>query len=134
MRSPTLWTARAIFLTFMTWLRVWFLPGHTRGRITIGPSEHRGSPATAAAHACCAGDEAGPAERSLPTSKDRANCAVCFWGAGLLTTPPVVLDLLHAERSFEQAAVYHAQVRREALRLNHFGRDPPPAATPLCVV
>ena len=122
-------TFRAIFLGFMTWLLVAFLPGHTRGAITMNAREAGGgdaccAPAKPVEPSCCA-DESAQNPSAKPTSKDRASCAVCFWAAGLLTTPAFVLDTSHSERSFEHARQYHAQVRRVACRLNQYGRDPP---------
>ena len=115
---------RAIFLAFMTWLLVVFLPGHTRGAITMNPHEQQGDSCCkpAAKVASCCGEKSSDGK---PTQRDRAACAVCWWAAGLLTTPPFVLDATHAERALDRAHRYDAQVRRVALRLTRFGRDPP---------
>lgn len=109
----------------MTWLLVVFLPGHVRGQITMGPRDAGGD----RVESCCAPPPppscCGKSSGGQPTQKDRDNCAVCFFAAGLITTPAFILDLTHSERTFERARVYHEQVRRVALRLNHHGRDPP---------
>jgi hypothetical protein len=120
---------RAIFLAFMTWLLVVFLPSHTRGRITMGPksSDDCCAPAPPVVEDdCCT--PASPTKKHEPSSKDRANCAVCFWAAGLLSDIVVTFDHDFAERAFEQARNYNAQVRCVASRLTHHGRDPPATA------
>ena len=122
---------RPIFLCFMTWLLVAFLPAHTRGRITLGPTASEDTccePAPVVApqaDGCCASKADASATSSKPSSSQRANCAVCFWAAGLLTVVPVTFDHALAERAFETARHYDAQVRREAMQLTHHGRDPP---------
>lgn len=105
----------------MTWLLVVFMPAHTRGRITL-PGADLGATAQASDD-CCAPKH--KSTESKPSDRDRANCAVCFWAAGLLTTPAITFDHVLAERAFEIARQYDAQVRRETARLTHHGRDPP---------
>lgn len=117
----------------MTWLLVVFLPGHQRGSITLGPAEAGESCCAPVPEpvSCCAVESTDPADSPHPTSheeptaRDVANCAVCYWAAGLLTTPPFVFDFSHAKRAFEHARAYHAQVQAVACRLNQYGRDPP---------
>jgi hypothetical protein len=119
---------RLTFLCFMTWLLVAFLPAHTRGRITMNASDDCCAPLVEVkADDCCEPAEDQPAP-SKPSAKDQANCAVCFWAAGLLSVMPVSFEHSLAERAFEVARHYDAQVRREATRLNHHGRDPPTIA------
>lgn len=115
---------RVIFFAFMTWLLVVFLPGHTRGAMTLNARDAGGDDCCkpAAKVVSCCGEEEKPGE---PTQSDRAACAVCWWAAGLLTTPPFVLENDHAERALDRAHRYDAQVRRVASRLTRFGRDPP---------
>lgn len=118
---------RTIFLGFMTWLLVAFLPGHTRGLITMnstGDGDACCAPVVKKID-CCATDDASATHAKKPSASDKANCAVCAWAAGLLTIPPVSFDHSLAERAYEIARVYDAQVRRAAIRLNHHGRDPP---------
>lgn len=121
----------------MTWLLVVFLPWHTRGRITVGPRSGDDCCAPAVQQDdCCSENDSVPIKKSAhghksstkePSSKDRANCAVCSWAAGLLSDIAVSFEHDFAERAFEHARQYDAQVRRLASRLNHHGRDPPAA-------
>lgn len=76
----------AFILFQFAWLNV-VLPGHTRGSITV-PGTKPTAPA------CCAGHQAGsrtPAENQQPTPADRANCAICYFAAGMSTPPPVIV-------------------------------------------
>lgn len=111
---------RAILLLFMTWLLAWFLPGHVRGQITMGPRE---------SHSCCA--DASSAEspiNSQPTEKDKANCAVCFWAAGLLPVIPVDFSMIYLERHHEQMARLATQFRSIELPRESLPRGPPALA------
>lgn len=119
--------SRAIFLAFMTWLLVVFLPSHTRGQITVGPksSDDCCAPAKPVVEDDCCAPSTKSSSTKEPSSKDRANCAVCWWAAGLLSDIVVTFDHDFAERAFEHARQYDAQVRSVASRLTHHGRDPP---------
>ena len=112
---------RVIFLAYLAWMLVVFLPAHTRGRITMGPRPAPAAAQSTAAESCCESDDVP----KTPTSKDRAQCAVCFWAAGILPAAPFVFHVVLVEQSLERARAYAAQVRAIACRLNHFGRDPP---------
>ena len=123
---------RVVFLLFMTWLLAVFLPGHQRGSITMGPREVDSCCAPAPAPiptSCCETDGGEPvsdeSDSPEPSQKDIDSCAVCHWAAGLLSTPHFIMDTSHAERAFECARHYHAQVQRVGCRLNQYGRDPP---------
>lgn len=120
---------RFIFLAYLAWLLVLFLPAHTRGQITLGPRDGATTAPTTTRSCCDADEDHGvatthPISKS-PTSKDRANCAICFWAAGILPTAPFVFHIVLVEQSLERAHAYTAQVRVVACRLNQFGRDPP---------
>jgi hypothetical protein len=103
----------------MTWVLVWFLPGHTRGQITMGPKE--------VTHSCCA-----PVEHEVPTSapteKDKRNCAVCFWAAGLLPVVPVAFSMIYLERHHEHLARLATQCRSIVLPRESLPRGPPSLA------
>lgn len=76
---------RAIFLAYLTLLLVWFLPAHTRGRITMTPHGAETS-------SCCSSDRTVPQDHK-PTESDKANCAVCFWAAGILPEYALVIEI-----------------------------------------
>lgn len=105
---------RVAFLIFMTWALAWFLPGHTRGQITMGPKE---------AHGCCAPAE--PETPNQPSEKDKANCAVCYWAAGLLPVVPVDFTIVLLERHHEQLARLATQCRSFTLPRESLPRGPP---------
>lgn len=105
---------RVVFLIFMTWLLVWFLPGHTRGAITMSPKVE---------HDCCAAKT--PEPEGQPSEEDKANCAVCFWAAGLLPVIPVDFTIVFLERHHEQMARLATQCRSVALHRDSLPRGPP---------
>lgn len=76
---------RAFFLLYLTLLLAWFLPAHTRGRITMMPH-------SAEAASCCAGERPAPQDHK-PSESDKANCAVCFWAAGILPEGALVIEV-----------------------------------------
>lgn len=112
---------RLILTSYMAWLLVVFLPGHTRGQITMGPRE-------AALHAssCCSKpSDADPSIPGKPTQRDKANCAVCFWAAGLLSVPIVHFDFTLSEK-LEQLALLALEQWGQLIPIREsLGRDPP---------
>jgi hypothetical protein len=108
----------------MAWLLVWFLPGHTRGRITLGAKD-ADSCCVQKRPSCCAADESPQPGSQMPTSRDRANCAVCFWAAGLLHTVPVSFTILFLERHHEHLATLATQFRSIQLPRETLPRGPP---------
>jgi hypothetical protein len=73
--------ARSGHLAFIVHLIVWLnvvIPGHTRGRFTIGPA----SPS--APSSCCDSRASQSRDRNhTPTPDERSRCAICFFAAGL---------------------------------------------------
>jgi hypothetical protein len=116
---------RLIFAVYMSWLLVLFLPGHTRGQLTIGPRDPAGTVATKAdsTDGCC---ESPKTKNDAPTPRDRANCAVCFWAAGLLPDSPVEFDLAFEERLEQLSVLTSAQWAHVLPIRESLGRDPPP--------
>lgn len=89
-------SCRFIFLAYLIWLLVIFLPSHTRGKITMGPREDSCCAPAKSEASCCSSTgikSEHPVDKE-PTQRDRANCAVCFWAAGLL--PGAIFVLLIA--------------------------------------
>lgn len=87
---------RIIFALYMTWLLACFLPGHVRGQITMGP-EQRGESAS-----CCASHTPEKSDRQ-PTERDKRNCAVCHFAAGLQLYTPVAFEFALTDRLDETA-------------------------------
>jgi hypothetical protein len=120
--------SRLILTCYFVWLLGFFMPGHIRGRMTLGPRE-AGSVATMAEASCCSSHAAPtPADSDRPTPRDRANCAVCFWALGLFPIALVHFDLSVERllnRVVEQTIAQWGRVTpiRESL-----GRDPPTPA------
>jgi|SRR4051794_18820192 hypothetical protein len=76
----------ALIIQQFCWLNL-VLPGHTRGRYTVGCES---TAADAHSGGCCATRHA-PGDRSTPpTPGDRAHCAVCFVALGTCAAPPVL--------------------------------------------
>jgi hypothetical protein len=78
--------ARAGFILFQFVLLNVFLPGHTRGMVTLpgsAPSCHE-----KVATSCCSGGAKTADNKGEPTSSDRARCAVCFFAARVCTITP----------------------------------------------
>lgn len=95
---------RAIFLLYLTLLLTWFLPSHTRGQITMTPE----GPANTS---CCAAEQGHSTGTHTPSERDKANCAVCFWAAGILPEAammfdarPIDLALIEAREALDQCA------------------------------
>lgn len=114
---------------------MWFLPTHTRGRITMTPS---GEVAT---HSCCvpeasaevvAVDHCGnpisnsrPVPDDAPSEEDKANCAVCFWAAGILPEAAVVFEVRPIDRALIETREAIAQCSTWFVPTNAFPRGPP---------
>jgi hypothetical protein len=113
---------QVIFTSYLAILLAWYVPAHQRGQIVLGEkSAQTGLATMSAAHGCCE----VPAKPAQPSDSDRKACFICFWVTGLVSVEPWTMQLQFVERLYEAATVYHAQVHAVALRLNHFGRDPP---------
>lgn len=97
-----------------------FVPGHTRGAITL--------PGTPEKSSCCE-IKASCGEKKMPTQEDRKCCAVCFLASHYTPVEPFVIELRaqYLIRQAHEAAV--AQIR---------SRDFPtpfwPAAPPMTTV
>ena len=97
-----------------------FLPGHTRGAITLDPA--RGCAA------CCCGQPADSRPRDRqPTESDRHSCAVCHFAARVVPPPtvdlrPPHLGLLHLLPTPPPAVVVLPDVIP-----TYLGRGPPAA-------
>src|SRR3954466_8008129 len=79
---------RFALVLFQVFLLNVFVPGHTRGMITLpGAREDATHPA------CCQSHHNSSSSHDAPTSKDRANCAVCFFAARLCAPPVCDLQL-----------------------------------------
>jgi hypothetical protein len=117
---------RIILTGYFVWLLAIFMPGHIRGRMTMGPRDPAGMvPSAAVEESCCAAHSAPAVPTDKPTPRDRANCAVCFWAAGLLPVHLVQLDLGPSELLAARVAVVLEQYAGvEPLRESR-GRDPP---------
>lgn len=108
---------RLIFGLYMTWVLVAFLPGHTRGAITLDGA----APAVRKASCCSGGDAPAPA----PDERQRRACAVCYIAKAIVHATPASLELapLHrtaAPRTLGAARPHSADARRGA-----GCRDPP---------
>jgi hypothetical protein len=67
------------------------VPGHTRGQMTL---DGKHEPDTGGCSACCCNKPATPVkERGAPSRRDRDQCAVCQFVAGLTSVPVVRLTL-----------------------------------------
>ncbi len=87
----------AIFLTLhLAWLFNVYVPGHVRGMITFVS----GSGSAGGAASCCSApavsSQTGKAKS--PTSKDRAECAVCHFAARIVPTIPFVIQISPARK------------------------------------
>jgi hypothetical protein len=137
---------RILLVGYMVWLLVVFLPGHTRGRVTMGPREKDLNLKlnTPTRHDCCS--ESGAPVRAnhttqndpsygkpahgrpaddTPTQRDRANCAVCFWAAGLLPTEVFFIEFSLAERLQDAVAIVIEQWNDVIPIRESLGRGPP---------
>ena len=71
--------ARILLIAFQVWFLNVFVPGHTRGLITLSAKSGCGE---------CCHKPANPIKS--PTHKDQSECAVCSLAARI--TPPPVID------------------------------------------
>lgn len=76
-----------------------FLPGHTRGAITIDGKSSVAS--------CC---EGRPGKKHSPTRQDRQCCAVCYLAAHYVPVEPFVFEMDAMERLREAHEAAVAQV------------------------
>jgi hypothetical protein len=104
------------------WLVV-FIPGHTRGAITL-PDGSAGCSLQPAGGCCGSGAQSSGRE---PTQEDRRRCAVCFLANGYL--PPVVyhFDLTLAERTIERPDKLRAQLAPLPFDFPYYPLGPPVA-------
>lgn len=126
---------RAINWLVLGFAALWFnvvLPVHKRGQITLGGSGASDSASVShqASHPCCptklAKPTPAPGTGHCPDSESRpADCAVCFFMAGLSTPPPVTVVERRLDHVGERPLVAHPApcVPRFALPLN--SRAPP---------
>jgi hypothetical protein len=84
-RRPT----AMLVLVFQAFFLNIVVPGHTRGIITITGRSTVSGLGDFGCGACCQSHSPGDSKQA-PTSKDRANCAICFLAAHY--TPPPVID------------------------------------------
>jgi hypothetical protein len=86
--------AAALLLAYQFIFLNVFIPGHTRGAITL---DGKHSPETCCC-CCCSPQESSDSKSPSapePSQRDRANCAVCHFAARIMATP--VIDLSPAK-------------------------------------
>ena len=73
-----------------------FLPGHTRGSITLDGKRTRDAAAASCCSYCCESStpEKTTDSKDARSKKDRENCAICHFAARVLPTPFVSFVLL----------------------------------------
>lgn len=109
---------RAIFLVYLTLLLAWFVPAHTRGQMTM--------PHDQTAASCCSSHEQTPPQQpATPTQKDKANCAVCFWAAGILPEVAVMFVVRPIDRAMIEAFDAIAQCAAWFIPAESLPRGPP---------
>jgi hypothetical protein len=80
-------TARILLIAWLVWCLNVFLPGHTRGVMTVATPADQPS--------CCTAGSSKHHRDQKPTPEQRACCAVCYFAAGL-STPLPTIDALAA--------------------------------------
>jgi len=99
-----------------------FVPGHTRGAITL-PGAGCSDCKTVKADSCCATDTT--TERDEPTQDQKKRCAVCFFVMSLYVVPPFVLDVRAAGLVAVLPLRPPAVVGLPTLDPTYWGRGPP---------
>lgn len=110
---------RAIFLIYLTFLLAWFVPAHTRGQMTMPHGQETES--------CCSSRQETPPQQqpTTPTQKEKANCAVCFWAAGILPEIAVMFVVRPIDRAMIVARDAIAQCATWFIPAEALPRGPP---------
>jgi hypothetical protein len=104
------------------WLAV-FVPGHTRGAITLpGEPSARCYLDSSPAGGCCSSAKSDGQE---PTPDDRRRCAVCFLVKGYINPVIDTFELTLTERLIEATLMWRAQVRLVAFDFPYYPSGPP---------
>ena len=116
--------ARWCFILFqLVWLNA-FLPGHTRGIVTVPGGA--ASAAGAAEHSCCAHANPSPQDgEDSPAPDRRARCAVCFFAASMAAAPVYVSPLAPLHLSERLAAGTPTAAPSLQHAVTYLGRGPP---------
>jgi hypothetical protein len=109
-----------LLLTFQFWLLNVFIPGHTRGRITLG----------ARCMSCTSHDDklrapCAPADK--PSPSDKSQCAVCYFAAHIASAPPPTIAPAPSGPAMGSVGVTHIARPEHRFARTHLGRDPPAA-------
>ena len=106
---------RAGIILLLVFEAIWlnaFLPGHTRGVVTIGES------------ACCASKHK---DKKSEQQERARHCAVCFFAARLTSSPPLVAELPPLAK-LDEAPPQHPAALISLNRIAVFDSRGPPSA------
>lgn len=104
------------------WLAV-FVPGHTRGAITLpGEQSPRCYVDSSPGGGCCG---ANKSDKGSPSPDDRRRCAVCYLVKGYINPVIDTFELTLTERTIEAVILWRAQVRRVAFDFPYYPVGPP---------
>lgn len=73
---------------------------------------------------CCA-SEPSTTQDQTPTQADKANCAVCFWAAGILPESPLILEFRPLCTALIEAQNALAQYAERFISASTLPRGPP---------
>jgi hypothetical protein len=78
-----------------------------------------------AAESCCAEPSDSHASPAKPSERDKANCAVCFWAAGILPEAPVVFEARPIDLALIETREALDQCSHWFIPTDAFPRGPP---------